>query len=77
MHDKQAHVRSIMTCSIVRLLGIAYVPDSSVLPWGVSLLGDLLEVEISSNVITTVSNRAYSLSRIITLDPTYTSETKM
>ena len=58
------------------LLGIAYVPDSSVLPWKVLLPSNLVEAKISSNAITTISNGVYSLSGIIKLDPTHTSETK-
>ena len=58
------------------LLGIAYVADNSVLPWRVLLPSNLVEAEISSNAITTVSNGVYSLSGIIKLDPTHTSETK-
>ena len=56
---------------------ITYLPSGSILPWEVSLLDDLLEAEISSNATTTVSNGIYSMSGIITLDPTHMSETKM
>ena len=59
MHDRWAHVWSMC------LLGTAYVPDSSILPWGVSLPSNLLKVGTSSNAITTISNRAYSLLGII------------
>jgi len=51
-----------------------YLPSGSVFPWGVSLLSDLLETEISSNAITTVSNEIYSMSGMITSDPTHTGE---
>ena len=77
IHNRQTHVWSFMTCSGVHSLRIAHVLGSSVFPWGVSLPGDLFEAEISSNAITTISNGAYSLSGIIKLDPTHTSETKM
>ena len=76
MHDRQAHVQPIMTYLVMRLLETTHVPDNLVLPYGVSLLGDLLEAEISFNAITTVSNGAYSLSRIIKLDPTHMSEAR-
>ena len=60
----------------IYLFGTACDLDSLVLPWGVSLLSNLLEAGTSSNTITIVSNEAYSFSGIIKLDPTHTSETK-
>ena len=54
-----------------------YLPSGLVLPWGVFLPDDLLEAEISSNATITVSNGIYSMSGIITSDPTHTSETRM
>ena len=60
-----------MTYLEMPLLGTTYVLGNSVLPWGISLPGDLLEVELSSNAITIASSGVYSLSRVITLDPTH------
>ena len=75
--DRQAHVWPFMICLGVRLLKTTYFSSGSVLPWGVLLPGDLLEAEISSNATTTISNGIYSMSRIITLDPTHIRETRM
>ena len=63
MHDRRAHVRSMC------LLETTHVPSSSVLPWRVLLLSNLLEVGTSSNAITIVSNRAHSLLGIIKIGP--------
>ena len=46
---------------------------NSVLPWGVLLPSNLLEVGTSSNAITTIFNEAHSLARMIKSDPTHTS----
>ena len=69
MHDRRAHVWSIMTCSRMCLLRTAHVPGNSVLSWGVSLPSNLLEVGTNSNANTTISNRAYSLPGIIKIGP--------
>ena len=74
---RQAHVRPFMVCSGLRIPRTTYLPSGSVLPWGVLLPTNLLEAEISSKATTTVSNKIYSMSGIITSDPTHTSETRM
>ena len=60
----------------IYLLEIACDLGSLVLPWGVLLQSNLLEVGTSSNAITTIFDESYSLLGIIKLDPIHTSETR-
>ena len=85
-HSKAISFLSVWQISprpaVYGLFGVAYtrttyLPSGSVLPLEVSLPSNLLEAEISSKATTTVSNKIYSMSGIITSNPTHASETIM